>query len=77
MTISPEQYERSETNWQRRKEIEATIKRALEDAHRMLNCCPNCWHFDAKLEECKLANARPPAQVIAFGCEKFDFDIPF
>lgn len=40
--------------------------------------CVNCHHFDEQLEICKLAGARPPARVIAFGCERFDpDDIPF
>lgn len=43
-------------------------------------CCPNCSHFDEKNELCtaaKPAPARPPARVIAFGCEYFLDVIPF
>lgn len=77
MVITPEQTARADVNWQRRKEISAEIHRALETANRMLHCCPNCWHWDSKQEVCKLYARRPPATVIAFGCERFDFDIPF
>lgn len=33
--------------------------------------CPMCEHWNPDGETCKLANARPPATVIAFGCEAF------
>lgn len=41
--------------------------------------CVSCDNFDEKAERCRLANARPPARVIAFGCEKYsdDQDVPF
>ena len=40
--------------------------------------CINCNNFNQTLELCKLANQRPPAKVIVFGCPKWDFDgIPF
>lgn len=47
------------------------------EMRRSLTCCPNCWHFDKEAEQCKLVAARPPAHVIAFGCERYEFDIPF
>jgi hypothetical protein len=62
---------------------------ALEIAKRMapsiashfrnsVSCCPNCENFDGGLERCKLNNMRPPATVIAFGCECFvDNELPF
>jgi hypothetical protein len=42
--------------------------------YALLSLCRNCpmcdnWNPDGEL--CKLANARPPATVIAFGCEAF------
>lgn len=43
----------------------------------MTRCCPNCVHFKPGNEECGLVGARPPARVIAFGCEKYEDEIPF
>jgi len=77
VTIRPEQEKRSEENWFRRDEVTKALKLALEDTRRMLHCCPNCWHWIEANEECELAHARPPAKVIAFGCEKFSEQIPF
>ncbi len=34
--------------------------------------CLLCKNFDEKDEECRLFKSRPPARVIAFGCNKFD-----
>lgn len=43
-----------------------------------LRCsCINCKNFDENAELCKLANIRPPAKVIANGCESFVDGIPF
>ena len=39
--------------------------------------CVDCLHFDEKNETCTKWNARPPARVIAFGCDNFEEDIPF
>lgn len=38
--------------------------------------CLTCIHFEEGIEQCKLAKARPPARVIAFGCKEFDY-VPF
>lgn len=48
----------------------------------MTRCCVNCVHWrqgppERPIEQCGLANARPPARVIAFGCEKYEDEIPF
>lgn len=51
--------------------VKDTLKRGLK-------CCPNCDNFDAMAERCKLNNLRPPAPIIAFGCELFNWnDCPF
>lgn len=44
----------------------------------LFQTCTTCEHF-SKEEICKLANQRPPANVIADGCTEYkDFDeIPF
>jgi hypothetical protein len=66
---------------QRLREVEETINKLATglkiEMRGSFRCCPNCLHFDETGEQCKLAAARPPARVIAFGCERFDFDIPF
>lgn len=36
-----------------------------------LQTCLNCVKFQEDKEICIAANARPPARVIAFGCESF------
>jgi len=47
-------------------------------AKRARRTCVNCQRFDERLEICKLASKRPPARVIAFGCDSFDpDDVPF
>lgn len=40
--------------------------------------CVQCLHFDTSKELCTLAKppARPPAKVIAFGCDAYD-NVPF
>lgn len=43
-------------------------------------CCVHCIMFDEKQGEvCLLAKppATPPARILAFGCPKFEDDIPF
>ena len=39
--------------------------------------CITCDNFTEKTEICKLANARPPARVIASGCSSYDEKVPF
>lgn len=39
--------------------------------------CINCEHFSEDHEICNRWNARPPARVIAFGCEAYTDKIPF
>lgn len=50
------------------------VVRALEENRAT---CLRCINFDEITERCTLANQRPPARVIAFGCPKFAPDIPF
>lgn len=47
------------------------------DLERMTRTCLTCEHFNEKQEMCQLANTRPPARIIAFGCEMYADIIPF
>lgn len=57
------------------KTFAATVGRAVIDGRVT---CVHCAHF-TEAETCALANQRPPARVIAFGCPAFDrrADVPF
>ncbi len=46
---------------------------------RSTKCCPNCAGFNIKKELCeKVNNMRPPAHIIAFGCNFFEENgVPF
>ena len=56
------------------RECAAAIGKAVNDGRRT---CVQCIRFDQRTEQCALAGQRPPAQVIAFGCDSFEEDIPF
>ncbi len=44
----------------------------------VIRSCVNCLNFTAATEGCDLASgARPPAKVIALGCDAWENDIPF
>jgi len=51
--------------------------RIAGDIVNALPTCVACEHFTEKTELCRLADARPPARVIAHGCASFVPDIPF
>ena len=54
------------------------IVRAFADLVRRRPTCITCIHFDEPTEVCGLYQARPPARVIAEGCERFiDAEVPF
>lgn len=61
--------------------LSETLSKSIDDSlRRSIMCCVNCSHWDDKNELCtaaKPAPARPPARVIAFGCEYFLDVIPF
>ena len=65
-----------------RYEMIANMTNALSlvftEAHIHINCL-NCINFKVSEEICVLANLRPPAKVIAYGCPKWEDkdDIPF
>lgn len=54
------------------------IKYAVKvELSKLAHNCPTCTHFDGRVEQCILAGKRPPAKIIAEGCNKFEYDIPF
>lgn len=56
------------------EELARVMRNHLDECTR---CCPNCLHWNEKREICELAHTRPPARVIAFGCERYEDRIPF
>ena len=50
---------------------------SLPDWQCPIENCITCNNFDEQYEICKLVNVRPPARVIAFGCDSYDDKIPF
>lgn len=73
---------RPEAEGELRETITQAIKKMVEVefAYQLpYKTCINCDHFIEKTEMCKQWNAKPPARVIAFGCDKYkDEDlIPF
>ena len=61
------------------EELVLVMRRHLDECTR---CCPNCQHWidgpkAAPIEVCELVEQRPPARIIAFGCEKYKDNIPF
>lgn len=55
------------------EELGRIMRRHLDECTR---CCINCEHWRAT-EICVLAGKRPPAHIIAFGCEQYKDNIPF
>lgn len=52
----------------------ADIARGITDA---METCLSCEHFHEPTEICALAQARPPARVIAHGCPSYNAKVPF
>ncbi len=53
--------------------LRAEVKLAVQDILEKdfpFQSCINCDHF-TKDERCGLFNARPPAKIIVYGCEKW------
>lgn len=57
-------------------EVGRVVKQHLADSTKT---CINCDYFAEQRELCTMVkpNARPPARIIAFGCEMFTETIPF
>lgn len=43
----------------------------------LLRTCCSCDMFDHEEEKCRKFDMRPPAQVIAYGCDEYIEEIPF
>lgn len=60
--------------------VRGTVKNELnilELAQLLRRTCITCEYFDKEKEVCKNVGQRPPARVIAFGCEQYEQEIPF
>jgi uncharacterized protein YqgV (UPF0045/DUF77 family) len=56
------------------KLLASSSAKAITDA---METCLSCEHFDEATEVCALAQARPPARVIAHGCPSYSAQVPF
>ena len=54
--------------------IVETVERELRSN---MQTCLNCQHFSEAIEKCELNFMRPPARIIAHGCECWSEEIPF
>lgn len=53
------------------------ISKLKRDIEVFTRSCINCEHFNEEKELCSMFNARPPARIIALGCEHHIDEIPF
>lgn len=55
------------------------VKRITEKLHDagLIHSCLTCQHFQEEREVCGLAQARPPARTIAYGCDSWQDTLPF
>jgi hypothetical protein len=44
---------------------------------KVVRSCLNCDKFDEPNEICNKYGGRPPAKIIAFGCEGYEEKVPF
>lgn len=56
------------------KEVAEHVRQELA---RACQSCLTCNHFVETTEKCMLNQLRPPAKIIAFGCECYEEEIPF
>ncbi len=56
---------------------EADNNKKLVSAKCSKRTCVTCDNFHEPQERCTLAGTRPPASVIAYGCEKWIDEVPF
>ncbi len=62
-----------------RKEAEINLRELFSRDTYPFQSCINCKNFNHGKETCDLANQRPPAKIIVFGCVQYEDnqDIPF
>lgn len=65
-------------------ELAANVTQQVMDGLLLsVRCCPNCEFWETKTElcnnrvNCPQAAARPPADIIAFGCNQYKPGVPF
>jgi hypothetical protein len=64
-------------SYEYKQEVLNRLRTCLKDLEPKGSCL-NCAHFQENSETCTLYKQRPPARVIVFGCDSFQFDdIPF
>lgn len=55
-----------------RSSLYLLIRRVLEDKPYPFVSCLSCTNFIKATEICKLANQRPPAEILCHGCPQYD-----
>lgn len=64
--------------YEERQHLHNLLDEMLNDLTSHLNkSCVNCDHFNTSQELCGLVDERPPAKVIAQGCEQWVKEVPF
>lgn len=60
-------------------QIVTKLTKAMKgELDRSTRTCINCLHFDEPNEACRqYDNQRPPARIIALGCDGHEDEIPF
>lgn len=56
---------------------EGLTKQFVNMVELTVRTCVTCEHFSADKEQCGLNGMRPPARIIAFGCECYEQRVPF
>lgn len=59
------------------KRDDPQFKQRQRNAALLMRTCVTCDFFDEDTEQCRKWNARPPAKVIAYGCDQYLEEIPF
>lgn len=57
--------------------FEGTSNKRMEAMTILVQTCLTCDMFNEETETCSKYAVRPPARVIAYGCEHYVEDIPF
>ncbi len=68
------------TNYEQVSKLSTQARQALHQflvSQHTVQSCINCEFMDKKQTLCTLYKAQPPIQVIVFGCEKWEGEIPF